>query len=254
MKLPHSLLVAATLCSTPVQADNPLTDTFLQPHQLTHHETSWSLSTRAGHNEGSSEMANDGYRLEIPRLTLVKNAANALLFTASIPYLYQARGSETKSTLGDPSFTTTLQIRDQSTLSIGVTEPAANRPLEPDVVRFYAFYTVGLAWPQFTAVLQAGTEIADRYAQEGQDDILTFGVALLPQPMPLRIDLLYKQVVDGRWWDITRPIDSPINRRNATLSYAHTLKSGAIASLGGYVGLQQAQSRQAVAGITVNFR
>ena len=77
-----ALTIVATLLYLPsfLQADNILTDSFLQPHNLKSHPTQWSLGLKYGLKEGSGEIENDGFRLEIPRLTLQKNVDNQILF------------------------------------------------------------------------------------------------------------------------------------------------------------------------------
>lgn len=234
-------------------ADNSLTDNKLQPHRLSEVPSTWSLSMRLGINEGSGEIRNSGYRVGTPRLTFKKNAGNELLFTGSVPYVYQNNAGDQTITIGDPSFITALQVTSNSTFSVGVTEPAANRSVEPDVVRFFAFYTIGLPNDAFTAILQAGTEIADRYAREGQDDILSFGAAIELTATPIRLDLIHKQVVDGQWWDITQPLDSPLNRTNVTASYEYSVNGDWVSVVNGYIGFQLADKEQLVMGIEVSF-
>lgn len=251
----HKIFLTLSLAalSTSALADNQLTDTFLQPSKISSEATGWAFSTKLGINEGSSEIINDGYRLEIPRFTWQKNANDQILFKASVPYVYQNNDTKTTFTIGDPTFLTTIQASEQSTFTVGVTEPAANRYIEPDVVRFLGYYTHSLPTDFTLLTFQFGVEITDRFAQEGQDDLLSFGISSEFASPNIGLHLIHKQVVDGKWWDITQPLDTPLNRTNITASYTlapiatkHQFKL--------YTGVQKADDWQYIFGVQVSSK
>lgn len=253
MKYLISMLIFLSVTFT--HADNPITDSFLQPYDLSAISSSWSGAVKYGFNEGSGEVTNEGYRIELPRLTYRLNANNQLLFTASVPWVYMNNNMDfNRYTIGDPSFFTGIKLTKSSTFTIGVTEPAANRPLEPDVVRFHAFYTLGIDWPLLTTAFQFGPEIPDRYFEEGQDDVLSFGLALKSNHSPISLDVIRKTIVTGRWYDFTKPAPSPLNRTNTTLSYRHDPASAAISSTLWYTTLQLTDhSTQWLLGVEASF-
>lgn len=139
--LRFAITISFAILSSFSFADNLYTDTFLQPAILHNPGITQSLALRVGVDEGSSEMQAEGLRVDAPRYTIIYNANNQLSFKASIAYTYADNTLHKTYTLSDPSFFTTIQLPHSNTITIGVTEPAANRPLEPDVVRFHAFYT-----------------------------------------------------------------------------------------------------------------
>jgi len=249
-----SIAVIFGVLSSVSQADNILTDSFLQPYSLANHPSHWALSAKYGYKEGSGEIENDGFRLEIPRLTLQKNVNNQILFRASVPYNYLNSSELTRFAIGDPSFITSLQLNPNQTFTVGVTEPAANRPLEPDVVRFFAFVTRGFEFKVLKTALQVGTEIPDRYAQKGQDDILSFGAKIQLNEYPLEINLIRKQVVDGKWWDVTRPLSTPLNRTNITLAYQFNIPHQNQVQLKSYASLQYNTESQLLFGLEIAFK
>lgn len=248
-------LASLLLLNSPyLLADNQLTDTFLQPFNLKESPSSWSLGGRIGIREGSSQLTNEGVRLELPRLIIKKNIDEKALFTASIPYIWlMENGEESGYSIGDPSFLTTLAVSQNSTITVGVTEPAANRPYEPDVVRFFGFYTIGLSGENGFGALQVSVEIPDKYFEKGQDDILSFGLALGSTHMPIRLDVIHKQVVESKWWDITQPAESPINRTNITLSWTSELNGATISKITGYIGSQLNGNEPIILGVNVAF-
>ena len=217
-RLKPLLLLAFAQLHLPVShADNLYSDNLLQPVDLAAEPNGWNLMTKFGAKEGSGELSNDGYRAEIPRLTYQHRYGDEILFRATIPYVYINNSELHKTNVGDPSFFTTLRIGKHSTATIGVTEPAANRPIEPDVVRFMAFYTSRYRLNKLAFSWQIGVEIPDRHAQEGQDDVLSAGLGLSSEQWTMTV--IRKQVVDGEWWDMTRPLDNPLNRTNITATW-----------------------------------
>lgn len=218
MRFLFSTLILTMISLTSAYADNFYSDNQLQSVNLSQEADGWFISIKAGVREGSGEIVNDGTRFELPRFSLQKQYADSVLFRATIPYVYLNNDKTNRYTLGDPSFFTTLKTTENSSFTVGVTEPAANRPIEPDVVRFMAFYTGAIPLADFNIGWQLGTEIPDRYNDKGQDDLLSFGLELsLAQQWSA--SLIRKQVVDGRWWDITKPLDNALNRTNLTLEW-----------------------------------
>lgn len=201
-----------------VFGDNPLTNHWLQPATIDDSSSSWSADIRLGINEGSGDVSLSGERWEIPRLTYQRSLHGTMRFVASIPYLKLA-GDYERWALGDPTFITNLQTGENTTVTIGVTEPAANRPVEPDVVRFFAFLTTQIQLNNMRVLAQVGPEIPDRYHEPGQDDVLSFGLALSHSSLPIEMHAIRKQVVGGVWYDFTKPIEHPLNRQSYTLIY-----------------------------------
>lgn len=239
----YRIVLAFVFSIATASADNLFTDNFLQPVHLNKTIQGWSLALKAGKNEGSGEIQNKGYRMEAPRITYQTSVDDRLFFRATVPWVRATNNKLNTYTIGDPSFFTTLKTAKNTSITFAVTEPAANRPLEPDVVRFMAFFTnhyqsntIGIAW-------QAGTEIADRYGSEGQDDILSFAGSITLGTLTTTV--LKKQVVDGHWWDITQPIDSPLNRLNITLS----LQSKNADRFKIFGGVQMNEGRQWIVGL-----
>lgn len=247
-------LASSFLFSAPLAlADNILTDTFLQPSQVSSEESGVSWAFKAGINEGSGEIRNDGYRLEAPRVTWQKNVADQILFKASVTWVYLDNDELSRYTLGDPSFLTTVQIWEHNSFTIGVTEPAANRPIEPDVVRFYAFYTHGIPtdFAYFTA--QFGPEIPDVYDGEGQNDLLSVGLSARLNSLPnAELSFIRKFEVSSKWYDFTKSIESDLNRTNLTFSMNHSINRGWIENLEWYAGLQENDGFQYIFGIQLN--
>jgi hypothetical protein len=248
-----SLTVGVLVCSLQSYADNYLVDNLLQPVKLRYHPSKASLAFKLGLQEGSGEILNDGIRIEAPRLTLQKNAANELLFRASVPWVYLNNSEYNRFLIGDPTFLTTIAINEHQSFTVGVTEPAANRPVEPDVVRFLGFYTINYSTGPISITGQLGVEIPDRYAQKGQDDILSFGAAVTSHAFPISVTLVRKQVVDGAWWDITQPLESALNRTNITVDYTLPLINRYFSDITIISGIQFVEKTQYIFGMETSF-
>lgn len=250
-RISSSLLLLAFI-ATNALADNMLTDTFLQPSQVSSEPTNFILTTKLGINEGSGEISNkDGYRIDLPRVTLQKNVADEILFRASVPWVYlnTEDDADNRYTLGDPSFLTTVQIQEHNTFTVGVTEPAANRPLEPDVVRFFAFYTHGIPTRIGYITAQFGPEIPDVYGGEGQNDLLSIGLSVKSNSLPIDLTFIRKFEVTSRWWNFTETTESDLNRTNLTFSMTHKLKPTMFDQVQWFTGFQENDGMQYVFGI-----
>ena len=248
-----STIALFSLISSALQADNLLTDTFLQPSQVKNEASGGEVIFKLGINEGSGEIRNDdGYRIDLPRILLQKNVADEILFRASVPWVYlnTANDEDNRYTLGDPAFLTTVQIKDHNTFTVGVTEPAANRPLEPDVVRFYAFYTHGIETPFAYITGQFGPEIPDVYNGEGQNDLLNAGLSIKLNSLPLELSLIRKFEVSSEWWDFTKAVESDLNRTNLTLSAEHKMNLRYVNSLQWFAGFQENDGMQYIYGVS----
>jgi hypothetical protein len=232
-----------------------LTDTFLQPSQVKNEQTGAKITFKLGINEGSGEISNeDGYRIDLPRITLQKNVADEILFRASVPWVYlnSDNDDDDRYTLGDPSFLTTVQIKEHNTFTVGVTEPAANRPLEPDVVRFYAFYTHGLPTSIGYITGQFGPEIPDVYDGEGQNDLLSAGLSLSLNDYPVDFTLIRKFEVTSKWWNFTKATESELNRTNFTMSMSHDMQLNWFDQLTWFAGIQENDGMQYIFGIQLD--
>ncbi len=242
MRFRFSLFLIAAGIAANVSADNIYSDNLLQPVNFSEEINGWSVMLKAGLREGTGEITNDGYRMELPRVTYQKNFHDEIFFRASVPWVNLQSDDTKRYTLGDPSFFTSLKTSKNSSFTVGVTEPAANRPIEPDVVRFMAFYTVAYPLENLTLRGQLATEIPDRYAQEGQDDILSFGFGI--DGSQWSANIIRKQVVDGKWWDITKPLDNTLNRTNLTVKWDSSINTRWFNTLSVMGGLQYNNSSQ----------
>ncbi|TCS41916.1 hypothetical protein [Reinekea marinisedimentorum] len=249
------LLTLMFCLTTNVFADNLLTDTFLQPSQVKTEKTGVKVIFKLGINEGSGEISNeDGYRVDLPRITLQKNVADEILFRASVPWVYlnSDNDEDDRYTLGDPSFLTTVQIKEHNTFTVGVTEPAANRPLEPDVVRFYAFYTHGIPTRLGYITGQFGPEIPDVYGGEGQNDLLSAGLSLRLNNQPIDFTLIRKFEVTSKWWNFTKTTESELNRTNFTMGVTQDIQTKWFNQLKWFAGVQENDGMQYIFGLQLD--
>lgn len=142
---------------------------------------------------------------------------------------------ESKTSGGDPYFFTKLGLFEETTYTptttfiYGVVEPAANPPLGPDTLEFYAFLAFTKHWGDWRGDLNFGTGIFEDHDRSRQTDVVIMNVALWYEPAPLwyvGAEYMYQERVEGRWFDFTQGIDSPLRRRTlaATVDYGDQIK------------------------------
>ncbi|MFC3888726.1 hypothetical protein ACFOSD_10035 [Salinispirillum marinum] len=124
---------------------------------------------------------------------------------------------------GDPYFFTKLRLFDQqryipaTAFMYGVLEPAANPPLGADTLGFYAYLVLTQQQEPWRVDLNFGTGIFEDHARSRQTDVVIMNAALWYRPngrWQLGGEYHYQERVEGRWFDFTQGVNSPLRRRN----------------------------------------
>lgn len=130
---------------------------------------------------------------------------------------------QTYTSGGDPYFFTKLRLIDQqryipaTAFMYGVLEPAANPPLGADTLGFYAYLVLTQQQEAWRVDLNFGTGIFEDHARSRQTDVVIMNAALWYRPdyqWQFGGEYHYQERVDGRWFDFTQGVDSPLRRRN----------------------------------------
>lgn len=198
--------------------------------------TTFALGTEWAQGRYVGPIENDGRMLTLPRLQFnipLGERGELIIGHDVIRSIDSSTASETSG--GDPYFFTKLrlfketEVTPTTTFVYGVVEPAANPPLGPDTLAFYAFLLFSKQWNHWRGDLNLGTGIFEDHERTRQTDVVIMNAALWYAPEPLwqvGAEYHYQERVEGRWFDFTQGADSPLRRRSvaAMVEYGDQVK------------------------------
>ncbi|WLD59454.1 hypothetical protein NFC81_06655 [Salinispirillum sp. LH 10-3-1] len=198
--------------------------------------TSFAVGAEWAEGRNIGNLPNDGRLLTMPRVqfNIPLGERGEIIIGHDVIRALSSSTAEATSG-GDPYFFTKLGLFDETqytpatTFIYGVVEPAANPPLGPDTLEFYAFLAFSKHWGDWRGDANFGTGIFEDHARSRQTDVVIMNLALWFQPAPLwhlGTEYLYQERVEGRWFDFTQGVDSPLRRRTlaATVDYGDQIK------------------------------
>ncbi len=200
-----------------------------------HTSVSVQLDYRQGTYSGAQAYDTDTRALDAPVIQLNVPLGQRGEAVIAYPVWRSLRSADLNTgNGGDPSFFTKLLLtepgsrRGQLAFIWGVLEPAANPPIGPDNLAFYARFAGSRRFGpsgRWRIDTNAGAAIHESDERSRQDDVITLSAALWYDAGPAwraGIETAWEDETAGRWYDLTETTNGVYRRR----SVAATLASG----------------------------